>query len=148
MSLPGMTRRACIHAALYCDERLARTPTDGTCANRTTCMPAPDLHRAFLTCIVPWVPLFEQTAERAESLAGSRHVCFPNTNMHDALRAHARRLSRTDEMFQHLLEPKTAVNMIVFKAFGILKGCVTLRGEFEVRVIDVRQAAGGIGAAV
>ena len=42
--------------------------------------------------------------------------------------------NRTDEMFQHLLEPATAVNMIVFKAFGILKGCVTLRGDFEVSV--------------
>ena len=38
-------------------------------------------------------------------------------------------------MFQHLLEPATAVNMIVFRAFGILKGCVTLRGEFEVRAM-------------
>lgn len=44
-------------------------------------------------------------------------------------------LSRTDEMFQHLLEPATAVNMIVFRAFGLFRGCVTLRGEFEVRVV-------------
>eukprot|EP00903_Cladosiphon_okamuranus_P009275 g8850.t1 len=40
-------------------------------------------------------------------------------------------LFRTEEMFQHLLEPATAVNMIVFRAFGIFRGCVTLRGEFE-----------------
>ncbi|CAN0581604.1 unnamed protein product, partial [Ectocarpus sp. 12 AP-2014] len=39
----------------------------------------------------------------------------------------------TEEMFQHLLEPATAVNMVVFRAFGLLTGCVTLRGDFEVR---------------
>ncbi|CAN0118158.1 unnamed protein product, partial [Ectocarpus sp. 13 AM-2016] len=39
--------------------------------------------------------------------------------------------SRTEEMFQHLLEPATAVNMIVFRAFGLLTGCVTLRGDFK-----------------
>lgn len=43
------------------------------------------------------------------------------------------RLSRTEEMFQHLVKPDTAVNMIVFRACGLLTGCVTLRGEFEVR---------------
>lgn len=36
-------------------------------------------------------------------------------------------------MFQHLVAPSTAVNMIVFRAFGLLYGCVTLRGDFEVR---------------
>lgn len=36
-------------------------------------------------------------------------------------------------MFQHLVEPATAVNMVVFRAFGLLKGCVTLRGDFKVR---------------
>lgn len=44
-------------------------------------------------------------------------------------------------MFQHLVEPATAVNMIVFRAFGILRGCVTLRGEFEVHVPDGRIGA-------
>ncbi|CAM9133964.1 unnamed protein product, partial [Hapterophycus canaliculatus] len=39
--------------------------------------------------------------------------------------------SRTEEMFQHLVEPATAVNMIVFRALGLVKVCVTLRGDFE-----------------
>lgn len=38
-------------------------------------------------------------------------------------------------MFQHLVEPATAVNMIVFRALGLLKGCVTLCGDFEVRKV-------------
>lgn len=42
-------------------------------------------------------------------------------------------MSRTKELFQHLVEPATAVNMVVFRAFGLLKGCVTLRGDFEVQ---------------
>eukprot|EP00904_Undaria_pinnatifida_P001096 jgi/Undpi1/10988/HiC_scaffold_30.g13289.m1 len=42
-----------------------------------------------------------------------------------------RTLFRTEEMFQHLVAPATAVNMIVFRAFGLLYGCVTLRGDFE-----------------
>ncbi|CAN0180945.1 unnamed protein product, partial [Ectocarpus fasciculatus] len=37
----------------------------------------------------------------------------------------------TEEMFQHLVEPSTAVNMVAFRAFGLLKGCVTLRGDFK-----------------
>ena len=35
-------------------------------------------------------------------------------------------------MFQHLVAPSTAVNMIAFRAFGLFYGCVTLRGDFEV----------------
>lgn len=58
------------------------------------------------------------------------------------VRIHAHRLSRTDAMFQHLLQPATAVNMIVFRAFGIVRGCVTLRGEFEVRVVYTDRVAG------
>ncbi|CAM9731826.1 unnamed protein product [Scytosiphon promiscuus] len=42
-----------------------------------------------------------------------------------------RSLFRTEEMFQHLVEPATAVNMIVFRALGLLRLCVTLRGDFE-----------------
>ena len=37
-------------------------------------------------------------------------------------------------MFQHLVAPSTAVNMVVFRAFGLFYGCVTLRGDFEVSV--------------
>lgn len=37
-------------------------------------------------------------------------------------------------MFQNLVAPATAVNMVVFRAFGLFPGCVSLRGEFEVRL--------------
>lgn len=40
--------------------------------------------------------------------------------------------NRTEDMFQHLITPSTAINMVAFRVFGLFPGCVTLRGAYEV----------------
>lgn len=53
--------------------------------------------------------------------------------------AHTRgNVRRTDNLFQHLLAPATAVNVVAFRLLGLLPGSVVLQGKYEVRAVAFR----------